>query len=174
MKFRLRALEQRDLPSMLHWENDQSAWEYSDNIAPLSERQAADYIATYDADPFRAGQLRLVLTDDDDYTLGLLDLYAVSALHAHACVGVYIDPDCRRRGLAKEGLRLLCDYAFGTLGLRTLAAFVLPDNNASVRLFTALRFTRSGSLPGWRRTGMHFSDVDIYILSSPEANQTCL
>ena len=137
MTLRLRALEQRDRPCMHRWENDQSAWVYSDNIAPLSERQVADYIANYDADPFRAGQLRLVLSDDDDAALGLLDLYDISAMHAHAFVGIYIDPDHRLQGLAQEGLKLLCDYAFRTLGLRTLCALVLPDNAASERLFAS-------------------------------------
>ena len=172
MTLRLRALEQRDRPCMHRWENDQSAWVYSDNIAPLSERQVADYVANYDADPFRAGQLRLVLSDDDDAALGLLDLYDISAMHAHAFVGIYIDPDHRLQGLAQEGLKLLCDYAFRTLGLRTLCALVLPDNAASERLFASSGFVKTGAMPGWRRCGLGFSDLDIYILSATEANQT--
>lgn len=187
MKLCLRALEQRDLPCMIRWENDQSAWEYSDNIAPLSERQVADYIATYDADPFRAGQIRLVICEDDGRArmhqgaslcegkaLGLLDLYNISALHAHAFVGIYIDPDKRRKRLGKEGLKLLCQYAFRTLGLRTLCALVLPGNAASERLFASAGFVKTGSMPGWRRCGVGFSDLDIYILSAAEANQTRL
>lgn len=162
MQLRLRTLEQRDLPVVHLWENDMEAWEYSDNIAPLSERQIAEYIASYDADPFRAGQLRLLLTDAADTPLGLLDLYGISAIHAHTFVGIYIDARQRNRGIGRQGLSLLCDYAARHLGLQSLCALILCGNEASERLFLSAGFTLSGTLPRWRRSGLGFSDVLIY------------
>lgn len=162
MQLRLRTLEQRDLSVVHSWENDMEAWKYSDNIAPVSERLIAEYIATYDADPFRVGQLRLLLTDAADAPLGLLDLYDISAIHAHAFVGIYIDSEHRNRGVGRQGLCMLCNYAAQHLGLQSLCAVILSGNQASEHLFRAAGFTLSGQLPRWRRSGFGFSDVLIY------------
>lgn len=161
MNMRLRAIEISDLENMLAWENDESAWEYSDTVAPLSRRMLEEYILTYDADPYRAGQLRLVL-DRDGEAAGLFDLYGIKARHGHAFVGVYVDARYRKSGLGREGLQLLCDYADNHLGLKTLAAYVSADNEASVRLFRSADFTESGRLPAWRRTSAGPKDVLIF------------
>ena len=61
-RLHLRALEPSDADFMYEVENDAQAWRYSDTIAPLSRKILRDYALTYDADPFTAGQLRLIIT----------------------------------------------------------------------------------------------------------------
>lgn len=162
---RLRTLEERDLEKMLAWENDSTAWQSSDNIAPLSHRMALDYILTYDADPFRAGQIRLVAEYDNE-TIGLLDLFDISALHRHAFVGIYIDADYRHKGLGSKCLHQLCEYAFKHLRLHTLAACILPTNIISVSLFCHAGFVHSGTLPGWHSFGNNFNDIYLFCKSA--------
>lgn len=167
MNITLRAIEPSDLDSVLKWENDSSAWDYSDVVAPLSRRILQDYIASYNADPFAEGQLRLIIADGQDNPLGIADLYDISAIHAHAFVGIYVDPEQRNKGIATESLTLLCEYAIHRLGIRTLAALILPENNISINLFTKYGFKHSGTLPSWRRTASGFSDVEIFTLYHP-------
>lgn len=162
---KLRAVEYTDLDVIKKWENDMSAWDYSDNIAPLSTRIVEEYIAGYTADPFGRGELRLVLTDDSDTAIGLMDLYNISALHAHAFIGIYIGEENRRKGYGLRGLGLLCEYARRHLGLNTLAALVIEGNNASVNLFSTYGFSHSGTMPSWRRIGLDRRDVKIFTLT---------
>lgn len=166
MSLRLRALEPEDAAIMLQWENDRDGWQYSDTVAPLSGHQVREYIANYDADPFSAGQLRQVLTDESGVALGLVDIFDLSAFHAHAFVGLYVTTERRREGLGRASIELLKEYAFNTLGLRCLAALIYPDNIPSVRLFESVGFKQSGRLPNWRRKGLTFSDVLLYTLTN--------
>ena len=54
-------------------------------------------------------------------------------------------------GLASKALKLVETYAFATLGLRSLAADIGPDNSASLSLFLRASFQRQGLLRGnWR------------------------
>ncbi|MDE5849776.1 MAG: GNAT family N-acetyltransferase, partial [Muribaculaceae bacterium] len=58
-ELRLRALEPEDADMMYDAESDEAAWRYSDYLAPMSLELLREYALTYDADPFRSGQLRL-------------------------------------------------------------------------------------------------------------------
>lgn len=164
MKLLLRAVEPADLEAILRWENDSDCWDYSDVVAPLSAKIIKDYIDSYNADPFDAGQLRLIISDETGVTYGMADLFHISAIHAHAAVGIYIDADYRRRGIALRALKMLCNYASLRLGLHNVAAAILPANKASAYLFKAAGFTQAGTLPQWRRTSQGFSDLHIFTI----------
>lgn len=159
----LRAVEISDMAAVKRWENDESAWDYSDTVAPLSSRIVEEYIACYTADPFTHGELRLVIAEGSGEAVGLVDLYRISVLHAHGFIGIYIDAEKRRQGIGRRSLEMTCRYARERLGLRTLAALILPDNAASIKLFRACGFRQSGRLPAWRRTVTGFSDVLIFV-----------
>ncbi len=149
---RLRAIEPEDVEVMYVWENDTGVWLYSDRIAPLSRKIISDYAVSYDADPFRAGQLRLMVERIcDSCPIGILDLYEVDAINARAMVGIYITTDARHRGYARQSLSLLSEYARDTLGLHSLGAYIAEDNPDSINLFTGCGFTLVGTLSDWLR-----------------------
>lgn len=162
MKCRLRALEPADIDLMLTWENDETMWCNADTLAPLSRRQVEEYIYTYDADPFRATQLRLVL-ETDGLSVGLVDLYNISQLHSHAFCGIYIAPEYRKSGFGKIGIELLCKYSGQRLGLCNLAADIVSNNKASIALFKSCGFRHCGTLAGWRRINNEKVDMEIYL-----------
>lgn len=82
-ELRLRALEPEDADMMYEAENDEAAWKYSDYLAPLSRELLHHYALTYDAEPFRSGQLRLII-EKDETPIGILDLMDISARHLRA------------------------------------------------------------------------------------------
>lgn len=105
----LRALEPTDADFMYDVENDSESWRYSDTVAPLSRKMLRDYALDYDADPFRAGQLRLIITDrQNGVPVGIADLYDISQRHRRAFAGIYIRPDFRGNGYAEEAVDALC------------------------------------------------------------------
>lgn len=58
---RLRALEPEDVDRLYIWENDRDIWPFGGTRAPLSRHQLWEYATNYDANPFAAGQLRLII-----------------------------------------------------------------------------------------------------------------
>ena len=58
---RLRALEPEDVDRLYIWENDRDMWPFGGTRAPLSRHQLWEYATNYDANPFAAGQLRLII-----------------------------------------------------------------------------------------------------------------
>ena len=100
----LRALEPDDTDFMYAAEQDCAAWQYSDYLAPLSKEQLRQYAFTYDADPFRSGQLRLII-EKDGRAIGMADLFEISPRHLRAETGIYLLP--QERGAGNGSLSLI-------------------------------------------------------------------
>ncbi|MDE6010040.1 MAG: GNAT family N-acetyltransferase [Muribaculaceae bacterium] len=168
---RLRAVEPADADLLFDIENDQSAWHNSDMTAPYSHHMLRLYAEHYNADPFSAGELRLVaeLRDENDPAssspVGILDFYDISALHSTAWVGIYVVPGMRRKGLALEMLAMAKEYATAHLGLSHIGARILRENTGSMRLFEKAGYTLCGTLPGWRYAGGHQVDLHLYSIT---------
>ena len=61
-------------------------------------------------------------------------------------LGYWIDRAAAGRGMASLAVALVCDHAFGTVGLHRLQADIRPENGPSQRLVTRLGFTQEGLL----------------------------
>lgn len=161
----LRGVEPADADLLYDVENDVEAWPDSDIHAPYSREMLRSYAESYRADPLSDGQLRMIAVDAaSSRTVGILDLYDISALHGHACVGIYVLPDCRRHGFGRAMIEAAVDYARRRLGLHTLAAKILADNTQSIRLFTAAGFRVAGTLPAWHFADGRYHDVMLLAL----------
>lgn len=157
----LRALEPEDVDRIYLWENTPGMWRHGFAAAPLSRHQIWQYVQNYDADPFSAGQLRLMISDGMD-AVGAVDLYEVDVRNRRAMVGIMVAPGKRRCGVARAALRALERYCFEVLGLEQLAATVECGNEPSRRLFSAAGYDETATLPRWFRVGAESSDAVIY------------
>ena len=61
---------------------------------------------------------------------------------------MYIAPEYRGKGVGKEALRLLEDYAFGHLNMRVLYAVIATQNTACTALYRNAGYGPS-PLPSW-------------------------
>ena len=145
---KLRKIEPSDLPFLYQWENDASSWTDGNNRNPLSQQDLREYIASTSGDIYRDGQLRLII-DDEGATLGCIDLFDLDARNRKAAIGMYIAPDARSKGVGKNSLRLLEEYAFGFLQLRLLYAVIAVSNAACSALFQEAGYYSSSPLPCW-------------------------
>ena len=172
---KLRALEPADALVMWEVESDRSQWLYNGMLAPFSAKSLADYASNYEADPFKAGQIRLVAMRKTDCpassqpeymkgceNIGLVDLYDISPSDRNAFVGIYILPNFRGHGLAGKSLDLTCRYAADILNLECLAAKVVEGNESSRRLFEQAGFTHAGTLRKWILCGNRRCDLLYY------------
>lgn len=172
-RIKLRAVEPEDSHTVWEVENDTAQWFENCMAAPLSEQVVADYAIGYDADPYRAGQLRLIVEQQHTGTiLGIVDLYEISALHRHAFIGIYIIPEFRRQGYGAESLKLTLEYAFSILNIIQIGAKIVIDNEESINLFKKCGFSQCGILPNWLMSGNKTTDLLLFCKTSVSGCQS--
>ena len=144
----LRKIEPSDLPFLYQWENDASAWADGANHNPLSQQDLRDYINSTTGDIYRDGQLRLII-EEDGATLGCIDLFDFDPRNKRAAVGMYIAPEARGKGVGKQAVQRLEEYAFGFLHLRVLYAIIATNNTACSALYEHAGYSPSSVLKAW-------------------------
>lgn len=160
---RLRAVEPEDADFMYEAENDPEAWKYSDYTAPFSREMLREYALTYDAEPFRAGQLRLIV-EEAGIPIGIIDLFDISARHLRASSGIYILPAHRNKGFGTKALEYTKAYCIERLGLHHITATVSELNGAGICCYRKTGFKETGRLPDWIRTPEGYEDAVILSL----------
>lgn len=100
-----------------------------------------------------------VIRDRNGEPLGDIGLH-ISAQHPQeADVGYAIAPFAQGKGFASEALKAILDYAFTQTNLTGLNAWVLAENQSSVRLLEKLGFVRVQVLEkAYRINGVDYDD----------------
>ena len=153
---KLRKIEPSDLPFLYQWENDAASWADGANHNPLSQQDLRDYIHSTTGDIYRDGQLRLIIEEQPmangqqpTATLGCIDLFDFDPRNRRAAIGMYIAPESRGKGVGKQAVKLLEEYAFGFLNLRVLYAVIATRNTACSELYKNAGYTPSSPLEKW-------------------------
>lgn len=172
LQVRLRAVEPCDVDRLYLWENDRAIWPFGGTRAPLSRHQLWEYANNYDANPFSAGQLRLIIEVTEEHheseetkatPCGTVDLYDIDPVNSRAMVGIMVIPAWRNRGIATRALCQAEEYCRNTLGLSVLASEVASDNKTSGRLFGhSCGYLLAGQRPCWFRRGDTFIAALLY------------
>ena len=136
-KILLRPLQLSDLDFLFEIENNKEHWKYGTEDKQYTKEELTNYIANAKQDIATAGQFRFVI-DWENTPIGFVDLFDYTT--DSAGVGVIIAKNYRRRGFAKEVLKLLIDYATNTLKIEKLHCNIQEDNFASINLFTSCGF----------------------------------
>ena len=155
---RLRKIEPSDLPFLYQWENDATMWADSDTHNPLSRHDLHQYIENTTGDIYRDGQLRLIVERRDERgevreILGCIDLFDFDARNRKAAIGMYIAPETRGKGVGKQAVQLLLDYAFGFLHLRMVYAIISVHNTACSHIYEQMGFIPTSPLANWTLEG---------------------
>ncbi|MBD5301880.1 MAG: GNAT family N-acetyltransferase [Bacteroides sp.] len=158
---RLRAVEPTDAECVWEFETDSTHWYSNGMMAPYSKKNIQDYAENYDADPIRAGQLRMIV-DYKDEIAGIIDLYDISPQNRTAFIGVYIKSSLRKQGLASRCLNLIENYASQLLNLRIVAAKISEDNNPSKGLFLKSGYIKEAEFNNWLLRGKDKKSLLIY------------
>lgn len=159
-ELKLRAVEPEDADMMYEAESDEAAWAYSDYLAPLSRELLRQYALTYDADPLRSGQLRLII-ENENTPVGILDIFDISSRHLRADTGIYLLPDYRRKGLGVRSLELAKEYCRKRLGLHQLSATIAQSNATAKHCYEKAGFRPTGIRPDWLRTSDGYQSATI-------------
>ena len=85
--------------------------------------------------------------------LGCIDLFDFDARNRKAAIGMYIAPEARGKGVGKQAVQLLLDYAFNFLHLRMVYAIISVHNTACSHIYEQMGFTPSSPLADWTLEG---------------------
>ncbi len=161
----LRALEPEDLQFLYDSENNEDYWEVSATQAPFSKFLLKQYLENAHMDIYEAKQLRLVIeSKEENKPVGMIDLYDFDPLNKRAGIGILVDKNYQKKGIASEALRLLISYAFHYLNVHQLHANITTDNTVSIALFEKLKFTLVGIKKEWIFSNSVYKDEAIYQL----------
>ncbi len=161
----LRALEPEDLEFVYAIENDETIWEISNTQTPFSRYVIKRYLEESHKDIYEAKQLRLVICNLNNDTLGLIDLFDFDFKNKRAGVGIVVKNKTERaKGYGKEALSLLVNYSFTHLGLHQLYCNIPEDNKASIALFTNLGFKQIGLKQDWNYTNGAYKNEYLFQL----------
>jgi diamine N-acetyltransferase len=165
----LRALEPEDLEFIYKIENEESIWEVSSTQTPYSRFLIRQYLENAHQDIYQAKQLRLAICKNETFeAIGLIDLFDFDPQNKRAGLGIVIsNPDERNKGIGKESLGLLINYAFTKLNLHQLYANIGSDNAPSLKLFTNFGFFKAGTKKDWNyRNGKFYDEILFQLINT--------
>ncbi len=164
-KVYLRALEPEDLDFIVEVENSEEFWEISATRVPYSRYLIKKYLQNSHRDIYEVKQLRLMICDQENNSIGLIDVFDFEPKDRRAALGILIVNETGRgRGYGAEVLTLICNYCFTHLDLHQVYANVNEDNLASIKLFEKNKFEKVGIKKDWIIAGGKFKNEILYQL----------
>lgn len=159
----LRALEPTDLDFLYELENNPDVWEISGTLTPYSKNVLQQYLENAHRDIYEVKQLRLVVCDNTDRTVGLLDIFDFDPKNLRAGIGILIlKANERNKGVGGEALRVASNYLFSSLNLHQLYANILEGNMPSIKLFEKNGFKKVGIKKDWILTDGEYKNEVLY------------
>ncbi len=139
----------RDLvPLITRWVNDLAARR---NIGAPLPQTLEQRIARYERDATGEGDVDFAVYERATWRpIGTVGLFQIDHRNGSAEFGILIgEPDARGKGYGTEATRLMLDYAFTALGLRSVGLTVAEWNVAGQRAYARAGFKEFGR----RRSG---------------------
>ncbi len=112
----------------------------------------------------------VIIDRNSERLVGKLAFFNLNTLSRSAELGYSVDPNLQRRGIAREGLRLLIKYLFRQLNLNKVYAQTGAFNAASVALLESLGFKRDAILREHHFHDGKLHDDYVYSLLKNECN----
>ena len=158
-KIYLRALEPNDVNILYKWENETSVWHLSNTVSPFSKYVLEQYVQNSHLDIYTTKQLRLIICDKTEKTIGCIDLFDFDPKNLRAGIGILIaeEPE-KQKGYATEDLKLLVTYCFNVLNLHQLYCNINTDNTISLSLFQKQGFVVTGTKKQWNKSTLGWKD----------------
>lgn len=141
-----------------------------------------DEFYTVDAQHKRIQEGLQLLAMNREYSFGIYDktshqlighiaLYAIKRLpYSSAFIGYSIDEHYTGRGITTEAVALVLRFAFQSLKLHRVEAYISPDNTASIRVIEKNGFHREGLLRKLLYINGHWIDHYLYSILVEDYN----
>jgi len=158
----LRALEPKDIETLLEIENNSSYWKYSNRTEPFSRDLLQKFINQQDQDIFEVKQKRFVITNSKLNALGFIDLFDFEPLHRRAGVGIILKKEYIGKGYGRTAIKLIGSHAKEYLNIHSLFANIEADNKKSMEAFESCGYKQVGLKKAWNFYQDQFHDEYLY------------
>jgi len=152
----LREVRPEDVTERYHrWMNDPDVTRFLEcRFYPNSMEKLKEYVASRLGD--RDNVLLAMVLQEEHRHIGNIKLGPIDWIHRTGDIGLLVgERDCWGQGYATEAIRVLTDYAFGTLNLMKLTAGAYDPNQGSIRAFQKAGFQIEG-----KRKRQYFCEGD--------------
>jgi [ribosomal protein S5]-alanine N-acetyltransferase len=120
----------------------------------------------------RAGRDDFVCLVEDGDLVGIFTIsQIVRGYFQSAYLGYYAGARHAGKGLMREAMELVLDYAFGALALHRLEANIQPGNAPSIALARGAGFRLEGFSPRYLLIGGRWRDHERYAITADERRQ---
>jgi RimJ/RimL family protein N-acetyltransferase len=170
-KVYLSPISMEDAEAYTTWLNDLRTVRFltisSMNLSLQGEREALPRLA--------AGHNYAIVAKGSDELLGNCGLTDIEDSNRTAEVGIFIGSETYRgQGYGSEALRLLCDYAFNALNLRSLMLRVYSYNERAMACYRKVGFKEIGRRRKARFYAGAYHDVVLMDLLAEEVGASVL
>jgi RimJ/RimL family protein N-acetyltransferase len=154
----LRPFEWEDAEKYRQWVNNSAIVSLVDRVLPVTAEEHRRWYEAITQDP-RNVIFALEAVPGKRF-VGCIWLYGIDYRHHHAEVRILIG-DARHwgKGIGREAISLLTQFAFDRLNLHKLYAYVLATNKRALDTFEKSGFAREGLLRKERYVDGRFVDV---------------
>ena len=125
----------------------------------------------YDCDSFLAGSLVpfWISLKDSGEIIGRVSFFNLAYGGMMNCaVGYHLDKDHTGQGFMSEALEASCSFMFKEYKMHRIEAFILPENEASIRLIERSGFVKEGSRASYMHINGKYRDHEAYYLLEPD------
>jgi len=99
----------------------------------------------------------------DDRLIGACNITHIQRQVAQtAQLGYWVGQHYARQGFARASVSAATQFCFETLGLHRIEAGVQANNTASIKVLTAMGYSREGTARGYLKINGTWQDHDIY------------
>lgn len=144
-KVKLTAINEKDIETIAKWYSDIDFLRFFDAAPalPKTEQQLGQWVKSIqDSHDSIAFAIRPI---EEEAIVGYIELDRILWVHGVATVGIGIGTgEHRRKGYAKEALKLLMELAFNELNLHRLQLNVFNYNERAITLYESIGFRREG------------------------------
>ena len=147
----LRPVEREDLVHIRKWANDPQIRRLTGEVRPMTAAAAERFFEKVNNDEDRVWFM--VVQREDDRVIGEAGLLRMFPPWRATDLSIILgEVDAWGQGYGTEAIRLLLDYAFGSLNFHRVAIGVVGFNERALRFYERVGFRREGV----QRDGYHY------------------
>ena len=168
-RVRLRHLTEADVPALYAIFSDPEVMRYWSS-PPMQSLQEANELWRKIQEGFESRRLFQwgIVGTEPERLLGTCTLFHLDLVHRRAEIGYALARACWGKGLAREAVTAVIDFAFTSLDLHRIEADADPRNENSLRLLERLGFKHEGRLRERYIVSGEIQDAALLGLLRPE------
>jgi diamine N-acetyltransferase len=139
----LRSVEKDDLELLRKWANDPQLRALTGETTPMTPAGAEEYLERLSHDPDRVWFV--IVLRDSGRVIGETGLLRMFPAWRTTDLSIIIgEKDAWGQGYGRDAIRLMIDYAFGSLNFHRISIGVVGFNESALRFYEKMGFQREG------------------------------